>query len=140
MDAQIRLLSDFSGPREPWMAGSRLGSPPGDADVGARVLAALMGLRERGRPSDEELDVYRDALRTLCRHYPTYCLQHRAELVDLITQLGTWSMRHFPDVAEDYIFSVYPPDRHAIDRWVETLHLSERGERNLRDAAFHANF
>lgn len=139
MDAQIELLNEFSGQLKPHMPGTRLGRPPGDADVAARVLAALLGLQERARPSDEELDVCKEALYTLFRHYRPYCLQHREELVDLITQLGKISIPHFDSVAPDYIYTVIP-DRSAIRRWVKELHLSEKDEMGLNETAFHANF
>lgn len=139
MDAQMRLLGDFSGQLDSCKPGARLGRPPGDADVAGRVLAALLGLQERTRPSDEELDVYKEALRTLFRHYRSYCMQHREELVDLIMQLGKFSIPHFDPVATDYIFTVIP-DRSAIRRWVKELHLSEKDEMGLNETAFHANF
>jgi hypothetical protein len=139
MDAQIQLLSDFSGHLKASVPGPRLGRPAGDADVAARVLAALRGLQARTRPSDAALDVYRDAMCTLFRQYRSYCLQHGAELVDLITQLGTFSISHFDTVALEYIFTVVP-DRSAIRRWVTELHLSDKHEMALNETAFHANF
>lgn len=42
--------------------GTRSGSPPGDVDVAARILAALLGLQEQAEPSDDDLNVYREAL------------------------------------------------------------------------------
>ena len=140
MDAYVQVLDDFSGQIEWWILGSRLAKPAADAEVAAHVHAALLSLLERQRPSDEELEVSSKALLTLFSHYSEYCKGHRAELVSVMTQLGKFSMPRFMSAAEHYIFTVYPPDRRAIDQWVKDLHLNKKDEKTLTEAAFHANF